>query len=82
MALKATTVPEIDTLIKQLPNKSSHGHDNISNTMLKSLRTSITFSLCHIFNASFLEGTFPSLMKKVEAIPLYKGKDMDIMINY
>ena len=34
---------EIDNLIKNLLNKTSHGHDNISNIMLKALRTSITF---------------------------------------
>ena len=82
MALRLTTVPEIDTLIRKLPNKTSHGFDNISNTMLKSLRTSITFPLCHIFNCLLLEGSFPERMKRAEVIPLYKGKDMDIMINY
>ena len=82
MVLHPTTVPKIDTLIRKLPNKTSHGFDNISNTMLKSLRTSITFPLCHIFNYLFLEGSFPERMKRAEVIPLYKGKDMDIMINY
>ena len=82
MALHSTTIHEIDNLIRQLPNKTSHGFDNISNTMLKSLRTSITFPLCHIFNCSLMEGSFPERMKKAEVIPLYKGKDMDNMINY
>ena len=53
MVLHPTTIHEIDNLIKRLPNKTSHGFDNISNTMLKSLRTSITFPLCHIFKAPF-----------------------------
>ena len=82
MVLCLTTIHEIDNLIRQLPNKTSHGFDNISNTMLKSLRTSITFPLCHIFNCSLMEGSFPERMKKAEVIPLYKGKDMDNMINY
>ena len=63
MALKAITVPEIDGIIKGLPNKSSHGHDNISNMVLKALRLSITYPLCHIFNTSFINGSFPTLMK-------------------
>ena len=29
-----------------------------------------------------MEGKFPSLMKKAEVIPLYKSKDMDVMVNY
>ena len=50
--------------------------------MLKSLRTSITFPLCHIFNQLIYKGSFPDLMKRVQVIPLYKGKEMDYMINY
>ena len=60
----------------------SHGHDEISNVMLKSLRSSIVFPLCHIFNHSIMEGLFPEHMRWVEVIPLYKGKSMDAMINY
>ena len=82
MVLTPTTVHEIDTLIQKLPNKSSHGFDNISNIMLKSLRTSNTFQLCHIFNTSLMEGSFPDRMKVAEIIPFYKGKEMDNMINY
>ena len=69
-------------MIKQLPKKTSYGHDKISNIMLKTLRTSIIYPLCHIFNASLSEGIFPERMKTAEVIPLYKGKDMDLMINY
>ena len=43
---------------------------------------SIIFPLCHIFNQSIYEGSFPELMKKAEVIPCYKGKEMDYMINY
>ena len=82
MIVRPTTIPEIDTMIEQLPNKTSYGHDKISNTMLKALCTGITYPLCHIFNASLSEGTFPERMKTAEVIPLYKGKDMDLMINY
>ena len=82
MIVQPTTVPEIDTLIKQLPNKTSYGYDQISNVMIKALRTSITYPLCHIFNTLLSEGIFPDRMKMAEVIPLYKGKDMDLMINY
>ena len=50
--------------------------------MLKSLRGSIMFPLCHIFNQSIYQGSFPDLMKRTEVILLYKGKEMDYMINY
>ena len=82
IVLKQTTPLVIDNLIKKLPNKSSQGNDQISNLMLKSLCSSITFPLCHVFNHSILEGKFPELMKWAEVIPLYKGKKMDVMVNY
>ena len=69
-------------MIKQLPNKTSYGHDKISNIVLKALPTRIIYPLCHIFNSSLSEGTFPEQMKTAEVIPLYKGNNMDLMINY
>ena len=82
MIVEPTTMPEIDSLIRQLPNKTSYGHDKISNIVLKALRSSIAYPLCHIFNASLSEGIFPDKMKIAEVIPLYKGKEMDSMVNY
>ena len=38
--------------------------------------------LCQIFNESIAGGEFPSQMKITEVIPLYKGKDLDQVINY
>ena len=82
MVIRKTTPVELDAIIKKLPNKASHGHDEVSNLMLKALRTSIVFPLCHIFNHSILEGKFSTRMKLAEVIPLYKGKNMDQMVNY
>ena len=82
MVMWKTTPMELDAIIKKLPNKASHGHDEVSNVMLKALRTSIVFPLCHIFNHSIMEGKFPTRMKLAEVIPLYKGKSMDQMVNY
>ena len=82
MLMRKTTPMALDTIIKKLPNKASHGYDEVSNVMLKALRTSIVFPLCHIFNHSILEGKFPTRMKLAEVIPLYKEKSMDQMVNY
>ena len=82
IVLHPTSVHEIDKIIRELPNKSSHGHDEISNITLKALRTLITFPLCHIFNQSLADGMFPEKMKWAEIIPLHKGKSMDLTINY
>ena len=82
LILNPTTVPEIEKIISNLPNKTSHRHDKISNTLLKDLCPSISFPLCAIFNQSLAEGKFPSAMKIAEVIPLYKGKAFDQVINY
>ena len=82
IVLRHTTVHEVDKIIRDLPNKSSHGHDEISNIISKALRISIIFPLCHIFNQSLADGMFPEKMKWAEIIPLYKGKSMDLTINY
>ena len=74
LVLKQTTPQK---LIRGLPNKSSHGHDQISNIMLNH------FSLVpHLQSHSIAKGRFPDLMKRAEVIPLYKGKEMDVMVNY
>ena len=80
--LRSTNISEIEKLIEGLPNKSSHGHDKISNVLLKELNTSISFPLNMIFNQSIEEGKFLTLMKRAEIIPLYKGKEQDQVINY
>ena len=75
LVLRSTNINEIEKLIESLPNKSSHGHDKISNVLLKELNTSISFPLNMIFNQLIEEGKFLTLMKRTEIILLYKGKN-------
>lgn len=82
MVMQLTTQNEIERLINQLPNKTSHGHDMISNTLLKSFSKGVPFPLAMIFNQSLLEGKFPDTRKIAEVIPLYKGKEKDCLVNY
>ena len=82
LILKPVTLPEIERIVVHLPNKVSHGHDKISNILLKQLCPSISFPLCTIFNQSLTEGKFTSAMKQAEVIPLYKGKEFDKVVKY
>ena len=82
VVLTCTNVMEIENLILDMPKKSSYGHDRISNIMLKKLSDSISYPLQIIFNQSICQGTFPKKMKLAEVIPLYKGKEHDMVINY
>ena len=73
---------EIMKLIEQLPNKSSSGNDNISNTMIKELKDAIVTPLSILFNNSITSGIFPSRMKEADIVPLYKTKSKFESNNY
>ena len=62
--------------------KSSSRHDNINNIFLKNIENQIVAPLERVFNMSLEKGIFPDLMKKVEVIPLYKGKERELCMNY
>ena len=76
-----TKSTEILQLINHLPNKTSSGHDEISNLLLK-IATSILKPLEIIFNHSITNHTFPNDMKLAEVIPLFKSKETYLMTNY
>ena len=82
MLLTNITQHEIEKLINDLPNKTSCGHDKISNSLLKDLKCYISYPLMVVFNQSIALGMFPDKMKLAEIIPLYKGKERDEVINY
>ena len=64
------------------PHKTSSGHDNISNVLLKKLSPSIIHPLCILFNKSMEEGKFPETMKHADVVPLYKSGDQYECTNY
>ena len=77
-----TCKEEIICIIENLPNKASSGFDNLNNLILKSLKHEIVTPLEKIINLSLETGTFPTLMKYAEVVPLYKGKEKDLSVNY
>ena len=82
LVLYETTRTEVEQIISKLPNKTSHGHDKISNTLLKDMGKSLSYPLSKIFNQSLMQDVFPHCMKLAEVILLYKGKEHDLIINY
>ena len=73
---------KIVKIIDKLSNKSSSGHDNINNILLKNIKNQIAAPLERVFNMSLEQGIFPDQMKSAEVIPLYKGKVRDLCMNY
>ena len=82
IVLLPTTQLEVAKIIKGLSNKTSSGHDQINNIMLKKLSDTISYNLMITFNQSILQGVFPDTMKLGEVIPLYKGRETDQTVNY
>ena len=76
------TLIELDKIIKQLPNKTSSGHDGISNILLKKISPSILCILTELYNDSIEQGLFPTIMKHAEVVPLYKGGLHSQCTNY
>ena len=80
--LTPTNRTELENLISKLPNKSSCGHDNINNILLKKLGSEILTPLTIICNTSLSTGVFPRKMKTAIVIPLYKSKERELVNNY
>ena len=74
----------IDTrlAIDKLENKSSSGHDGISNKLLKVLKFELSKSLTLIINQMITTGVFPDSFKISKIIPLFKKGDSSLLSNY
>ena len=77
-----STTYEIKRLVDKLPSKSSSGHDNISNVLLKEICESILPALEYIVNESLKLGQFPTVMKLAEVVPFFKSGLRYIVGNY
>ena len=80
--LYPSDIKELKSLISQLPQKNSHGYDEISNIMLKNIANEIAQPLMILINQSLEDGKFPSAMKLAEVVPLFKSKDRSDESNY
>ena len=76
------TTYEIKRLINSLPNKTSSGHDDISNKLLKEICKPLLPALEYIVNESLKLGIFPTVMKLAEVVPLFKSGKGEIVGNY
>ena len=77
-----TDPSEINKLILSLKPKTSTGHDNLNNKLLKALGGSILAPLSIIFNKSLAEGHYPDEMKISKIIPIFKNKEKRELTNY
>ena len=82
--LKFNCITENETIkaINRLENKSSSGHDGISNKLLKLIKNELKSPLTLIINQMITTGIFPQSFKISKIIPLYKKGDHSLLTNY
>ena len=79
---KCITDGDTRLVIDNLENKSSSGHDGISNKLLKLLKFELSKSLTLIINQMLTTGVFPDSLKVSNIIPLFKKGDFSLLSNY
>ena len=82
LKFRHVTESHICKIISNMKPKTSSGHDEISNNLLKNIISVINVPLCLIINKSLDSGIFPDLMKLAKVIPLHKGGESQIPDNY
>lgn len=72
MFLEPVTEREVYRMIRNLPNKSSCGIDDIPLTLIKACIEELTPPLTYLINQSFKESTFPEVLKIAKIKPILK----------
>lgn len=81
--LKPFTEDELLHLLKnKLKNKKSAGPDEVPMFLIKRVLQSIIGPITYLVNLSFLNGTFPDLLKVGKVIPIFKKNDSMSLENY
>ena len=73
---------EVLKIVNSLPNKTSSGHDGISNKCMKKIIQYILKDLTMIINKSIREECFPDSLKISKISPIFKKSDRTDMNNW
>lgn len=80
--LTPVTSDEVRDIIRSITSKDSCGFDGITGLLLVNVIDYICVPISILINASFCEGTFPSILKKSIVIPIHKKCDKSQISNY
>ena len=69
-------------IITKLKNKSSYGHDNISNKILKREKDTLLKPITFLVNQMLTTNHYPTELKIARVKPLFKSGDSAIFSNY
>ena len=82
MYLSPTNEYEVSDIISKLKNTNSRGFDDIPVKLIKNSSSVICNILAYLNNQSFLDGTFPDLLKIAKVVPIHKSDDVKNIPNY
>lgn len=82
MYFDTVTVEEVHSIILQLKNKSSSGHDGLTAKIIKNIKNNILEPFVYLINKSIVTGEFPDSLKIATVIPLLKKGDPTELDNY
>ena len=74
MFMTPTDPNEIGKYIDSLKNKNSSGHDEMTSTFLKSVKSAVVQPSSILINKSLETGIVPDKLKLAKVIPIYKSK--------
>ena len=82
MFLNPITEHELLSIVLNLPNKKSSGHDSVNCPLIKEVIQVISKPLVFIINLSLTTGIVPDSMKIARVRPIYKNGDRHLVNNY
>ena len=77
-----TDVEEVIDLCKEIETLKSSGLDEISAKLCKDAFMALPEHMTHIFNCSLDSGIFPDKWKAAKIVPIFKGRDREVVGNY
>jgi exonuclease III len=81
-SFKTVSESDVSKIIKNLKNKKSMGHDNISSILLKIGSEFLISPITKTINQSLTNGHFPNKLKIAKVIPIFKKDDPHLFNNY
>ena len=76
-----TSPQEIINVIESLNTKKSNGPQSVPFKILDVLKPEVSSILSKLFNLSLQSGIFPSILKTVNVLPIYKNKGSPLSVN-
>ena len=79
---KLSSTQNTSDIIKNLKNKSSYGHDCLSNILIIRVLNVLIEPLTFLINQSLSTGIFPNDLEISRVKPLYKSGNASLLLNY